>query len=45
MLLNWTTAIVRVYMAVRKSIHWPKLVMPLAGAVPNSTGSGSRATG
>ena len=28
MLLNWKTAIVRLYMAVRKSINWPKHVIP-----------------
>ena len=35
MLLNWTTAIVWLYMAGRKSIHWPKNAMPrtIAGTV------------
>ena len=28
MLLNWKTAIVRVYVAVRKSVLWPNHVMP-----------------
>ena len=43
MLLNWTTAIVRVYMAVRKSINWSKHVMPgtISGAVPISTSGNS----
>ena len=45
MLLNWTTVIVRVYMAVSKSTHWPKHVMPstIGGAVAIST-SGHRLT-
>ena len=29
MLINWTTAFIRLYMAVRKSINWPKSAMPL----------------
>ena len=33
MLLNWTTAIVRLYMAVRKTIHWPKHVMMTHGSL------------
>ena len=45
MLLNGTTAIVRVYTAVRISIHWLKRVMPgtMGGAEPIST-SGNRAS-
>ena len=45
MLLNRTTAIVRVYMPVRKSNYWPtgRLATTIGGAVPVST-SGNRAT-
>ena len=28
MVLNWTTAIVRLYMASKKPVHWPKHVIP-----------------
>ena len=46
MLLNWTTAIVQVYMLVRKSNYCLKHVIPhpaIGGAVPILT-SGNRAT-
>ena len=28
MVPNWTTAIVRLYMASKKPVHWPKHVVP-----------------
>ena len=44
MLLDWIAVIVRLYMVLRKSIHWPKHVIPgtIGSAVPISTSNSLR---